>query len=139
MLVVAAAALLLAAAPVRSAEPPPPVAAAKAPVVAPVTLRLVYKDGEKSRYQNTGTITGPGLGGGTVEEKSANEETTAVTEKGGALVTTRVLSHAVTYNGMEVPGVEASAFPVVETTFDRAGTVTAYKARGAFPLSLIHI
>lgn len=121
----AAAALFAAALPVRAAEPP--VAAA------PVTLRFVSKEGEKSRYQNTGTITGPGLGGGTVEQKSTNEEKTTVTKEGGALVTTRVLSHAVTYNGMEVPGVDASAFPVVETTFDRSGTVTAYKALGAFP------
>lgn len=68
-----------------------------------------------------------------VEEKSTNEETTTVTKDGGVLVTTRVLSHAVTYNGMDVPGVEASAFPVIETTFDRTGTVTAYKPLGAFP------
>jgi hypothetical protein len=101
---------------------------------APVTLRYVLKDGEKTRYHNTGTITGPGLGGGTVEEKSTSEETTAVKkDSGGVVVTTRILSRAVTYNGMDVPGVEASAFPLVETTLDRTGTVTAYKPLGAFP------
>lgn len=111
-----------------------PAPAAKKPAE-PVTLRLAYKAGQKDRYRNTGTVSGAGLGGGSATENTTSEEAVAsVKEDGSAVVETRIVSYAITFNGMQVPGAPAaSSFPVTKTTLNKAGTVTAYKVEGTFP------